>query len=68
MAKQLTLKMNEVDFYEPFMEEPVTIPEKPHSEEELVTFITKHRRYAGHMTTHTGHMTSHRSHDHTQVP
>uniref|UniRef100_A0A8C5B2P7 Calsequestrin n=1 Tax=Gadus morhua TaxID=8049 RepID=A0A8C5B2P7_GADMO len=44
VAKQLTLKMNEVDFYEPFMEEPVTIPEKPHSEEELVAFITKHRR------------------------
>ncbi|KAG7248549.1 hypothetical protein CRUP_014601, partial [Coryphaenoides rupestris] len=44
VAKELTLKMNEVDFYEPFMEEPVTIPEKPHTEEELVDFITQHRR------------------------
>ncbi|KAL3056359.1 hypothetical protein OYC64_018947 [Pagothenia borchgrevinki] len=44
VAKELTLKMNEVDFYEPFMEEPVTIPGKPHSEEELVKFINEHRR------------------------
>uniref|UniRef100_A0A671M1R1 Calsequestrin n=1 Tax=Sinocyclocheilus anshuiensis TaxID=1608454 RepID=A0A671M1R1_9TELE len=44
VAKELTLKMNEVDFYEPFMEEPVTIPDKPHSEEELVAFISEHRR------------------------
>ncbi|KAF5903099.1 calsequestrin-2-like, partial [Clarias magur] len=44
VAKELTLKMNEVDFYEPFMEEPVTIPDKPHTEEELVAFITEHRR------------------------
>ena len=44
VAKELTLKMNEVDFYEPFMEEPVTIPDKPNSEEELVAFITQHRR------------------------
>ena len=65
VAKQLTLKMNEVDFYEPFMEEPVTIPEKPHSEEELVAFITKHRRYAGHMTTHRSPDHTHRSPDHT---
>uniref|UniRef100_A0A7N6AGU5 Calsequestrin n=1 Tax=Anabas testudineus TaxID=64144 RepID=A0A7N6AGU5_ANATE len=35
VAKELTLKLNEVDFYEPFMEEPVTIPGKPHSEEDL---------------------------------
>uniref|UniRef100_A0A8B9GP40 Calsequestrin n=1 Tax=Astyanax mexicanus TaxID=7994 RepID=A0A8B9GP40_ASTMX len=44
VAKELTLKMNEVDFYEPFMEEPVTIPDKPHTEEEIVAFITEHRR------------------------
>lgn len=44
VAKELTLKLNEVDFYEPFMEEPLTIPGKPHSEEELVEFITEHRR------------------------
>uniref|UniRef100_A0A7N6C095 Calsequestrin n=1 Tax=Anabas testudineus TaxID=64144 RepID=A0A7N6C095_ANATE len=44
VAKELTLKLNEVDFYEPFMEEPVTIPGKPHSEEDLVEFITEHRR------------------------
>uniref|UniRef100_A0AAY4BLF5 Calsequestrin n=1 Tax=Denticeps clupeoides TaxID=299321 RepID=A0AAY4BLF5_9TELE len=44
VAKELTLKMNEVDFYEPFMEEPITIPDRPNSEEELVSFITEHRR------------------------
>lgn len=44
IAKELTLKMNEVDFYEPFMEEAVTIPDKPYTEEELVAFITEHRR------------------------
>ncbi|KAG9348802.1 hypothetical protein JZ751_029119 [Albula glossodonta] len=44
VAKELTLKMNEVDFYEPFMDEPVTIPGKPHSEEDIVEFVTAHRR------------------------
>ncbi|KAK7939243.1 hypothetical protein WMY93_002569 [Mugilogobius chulae] len=44
VAKELTLRLNEVDFYEPFMEEPVTIPGKPLTEEELVDFITEHRR------------------------
>ncbi|KAF0022002.1 hypothetical protein F2P81_025745, partial [Scophthalmus maximus] len=44
VAKELTLRLNEVDFYEPFMEEPVTIPGKPLSEEDLVEFITEHRR------------------------
>uniref|UniRef100_A0A672JQL0 Calsequestrin n=1 Tax=Salarias fasciatus TaxID=181472 RepID=A0A672JQL0_SALFA len=41
VAKELTLKLNEVDFYEPFMEEPVTIPGRPLSEEELkiTTFL-----------------------------
>lgn len=37
--------MNEVDFYEPFMEDPMTVPDKPNSEEEIVAFITEHRRY-----------------------
>ncbi|XP_017312387.1 calsequestrin-2 [Ictalurus punctatus] len=44
VAKQLTLKMNEVDFYEPFMDEPVTIPDKPNSENEIVAFVNRHRR------------------------
>ncbi|XP_028835142.1 calsequestrin-2-like [Denticeps clupeoides] len=44
VAKHLTLKMNEIDFYEPFMEEPVTIPGKPNSEQEIVEFVSKHRR------------------------
>uniref|UniRef100_A0AAY5F4X9 Calsequestrin n=1 Tax=Electrophorus electricus TaxID=8005 RepID=A0AAY5F4X9_ELEEL len=44
VAKELTLKMNEVDFYEPFMEEPVSIPDGPHTEDELVAFVTEHRR------------------------
>lgn len=47
VAKKLGLKMNEVDFYEPFMDEPVHIPDKPYSEEELVDFVTEHRRYVG---------------------
>lgn len=44
VAKKLTLKLNEIDFYEAFMEEPVTIPDKPNSEEEIVNFVEKHRR------------------------
>ncbi|NXQ39885.1 CASQ2 protein, partial [Catharus fuscescens] len=44
VAKKLGLKMNEVDFYEPFMDEPVHIPDKPYSEEELVDFVREHRR------------------------
>lgn len=48
VAKKLGLKMNEVDFYEPFMDEPVHIPDKPYSEEELVDFVKEHRRYVAH--------------------
>uniref|UniRef100_A0A8D0HP91 Calsequestrin n=1 Tax=Sphenodon punctatus TaxID=8508 RepID=A0A8D0HP91_SPHPU len=44
VAKKLGLKMNEVDFYEPFMDEPVLIPEKPYTEEELVDFVQEHKR------------------------
>lgn len=46
IAKKLKLKMNEVDFYEPFMEEPVTIPGKPYIESELVEYIEQHDRSA----------------------
>lgn len=38
--------MNEVDFYEPFMEEPVPIPGKPYIESELVEYIEQHDRSA----------------------
>ncbi|KAG9473041.1 hypothetical protein GDO78_015320 [Eleutherodactylus coqui] len=44
VAKSLTLKINEVDFYEAFMDEPITIPDKPYTEDELVDFINKHKR------------------------
>ncbi|NWJ05077.1 CASQ2 protein, partial [Crypturellus undulatus] len=44
VAKKLGLKMNEVDFYEPFMDEPVHIPDKPYTEEELVEFVKAHKR------------------------
>uniref|UniRef100_A0A8D3C5W3 Calsequestrin n=1 Tax=Scophthalmus maximus TaxID=52904 RepID=A0A8D3C5W3_SCOMX len=44
IAKKLKLKMNEVDFYEPFMEEPDTIPGKPYIESELVEYIEQHDR------------------------
>ncbi|XP_074837239.1 calsequestrin-1 [Carettochelys insculpta] len=44
VAKKLTLKLNEIDYYEPFMEKPLTIPDKPNSEEEIVQFIEEHKR------------------------
>lgn len=44
VAKALELKLNEVDFYEPFMENPVVIPGKPYSEKELVKFIEDNDR------------------------
>lgn len=44
-AKKLTLKLNEIDFYEPFMEEPVTIPGRPSSKEEIVAFVEEHKRW-----------------------
>ncbi|KAF7235557.1 Calsequestrin-1 [Varanus komodoensis] len=44
VAKKLSLKLNEIDYYEPFMEEPVTIPDKPNSEEEIVQFLEEHKR------------------------
>ena len=37
--------MNEVDFYEPFMDEPVTIPGKPYIESELVEYVEQHDRW-----------------------
>ncbi|KAM6190189.1 calsequestrin-1 [Sarcoramphus papa] len=43
-AKKLTLKLNEIDFYEPFMEEPLTIPGRPNSKEEIVAFVEEHKR------------------------
>uniref|UniRef100_A0A8C6KER0 Calsequestrin n=1 Tax=Nothobranchius furzeri TaxID=105023 RepID=A0A8C6KER0_NOTFU len=44
IAKKLKLKINEVDFYEPFMDEPVTIPGKPYIESELIAYIEQHDR------------------------
>ncbi|XP_021121399.1 calsequestrin-2 isoform X2 [Heterocephalus glaber] len=44
VAKKLSLKMNEVDFYEPFMNEPIAIPNKPYTEQELVEFVKEHQR------------------------
>ncbi|XP_077370473.1 calsequestrin-2-like isoform X2 [Festucalex cinctus] len=44
VAKHLSLKMNEVNFYEPFMEEPVILPGRPLSEMDIVDFVTQHRR------------------------
>uniref|UniRef100_A0A8C9RYL6 Calsequestrin n=1 Tax=Scleropages formosus TaxID=113540 RepID=A0A8C9RYL6_SCLFO len=41
---KLDLTMNEVDFYEPFMDRPVTIPGKPYIEAQLVAFIEDHDR------------------------
>ncbi|XP_035426670.1 calsequestrin-1 [Cygnus atratus] len=44
VAKKLTLKLNEIDFYEPFMEEPHALPARPHSTEEIVAFVEEHKR------------------------
>ncbi|XP_061909976.1 calsequestrin-2-like isoform X3 [Entelurus aequoreus] len=44
VAKHLSLKMNEVHFYEPFMEEPVVMPGRPLSEMDIVDFVNQHRR------------------------
>ncbi|TSY83958.1 Calsequestrin-1 [Bagarius yarrelli] len=44
IAHKLKLEMNEVDFYEPFMKEPIAIPGRPYSEEEIVEFIEEHER------------------------
>ncbi|XP_059183641.1 calsequestrin-2-like [Centropristis striata] len=44
VAKHLSLKMNEVNFYEPFMEEPAILPGRPLSELDIVEFVTQHRR------------------------
>lgn len=45
VAKALEMKLNEVDFYEPFIDDPVVIPGKPYSEDELVKFIEDNDRY-----------------------
>lgn len=47
VAKHLSLKMNEVNFYEPFMEEPAILPGRPLSEMDIVDFVTQHRRLTG---------------------
>ncbi|CAL1598302.1 unnamed protein product [Knipowitschia caucasica] len=44
VAKQLSLKMNEVNFYEPFMEEPAILPGRPLTEMDIVEFVSQHRR------------------------
>lgn len=44
MAKHLSLKMNEVNFYEPFMEEPAILPGRPLSEMDIIEFVKQHRR------------------------
>ncbi|XP_056605565.1 calsequestrin-1b isoform X2 [Triplophysa dalaica] len=44
IAKKLNLKLNEVDFYEPFMAHPVTIPGKPYTEDDIVSYIEEHNR------------------------
>uniref|UniRef100_A0A8C7YH08 Calsequestrin n=1 Tax=Oryzias sinensis TaxID=183150 RepID=A0A8C7YH08_9TELE len=43
-SKHLSLKMNGVNFYEPFMEEPAVLPGRPLSEMDIVEFVTQHRR------------------------
>ena len=45
VSKHLSLKMNEVNFYEPFMEEPAVLPGRPLTEMEIVEFVNQHRRW-----------------------
>lgn len=45
IGKKLNLKLNEVDFYEPFMAHPVTIPGKPYTEDDIVSYIEEHNRW-----------------------
>uniref|UniRef100_A0A8C2YCV3 Calsequestrin n=1 Tax=Coturnix japonica TaxID=93934 RepID=A0A8C2YCV3_COTJA len=44
VARKLTLKLNEIDFYEPFMEEPLTLLTQPHGREEIARFVEEHKR------------------------
>ncbi|XP_061571589.1 calsequestrin-2-like [Cololabis saira] len=44
VAKHMSLKMNEVNFYEPFMEEPAILPGRPLTEMDIVDFVNQHRR------------------------
>lgn len=44
IANKLKLDLNEVDFYEPFMTQPKTIPGRPYTEDELVDYIEEHDR------------------------
>ncbi|XP_035385445.1 calsequestrin-1b isoform X2 [Electrophorus electricus] len=44
IATNLKLDLNEVNFYEPFMDEPVIIPGKPYTEAELIDYIEEHDR------------------------
>lgn len=44
VARALELRLNEVDFYEPFMDDPIVIPGKPYTEDELVDFIEDNDR------------------------
>ena len=61
IGKKLKLKLNEVDLYEPFMEESVSIPGRPYTEDELVNYIEEHDR-----SDHR-HMTSIRWHRNNSV-
>ena len=45
VARKLTLKLNEIDFYEPFMEEPLTLPTAPQGKEEIAAFVEEHKRW-----------------------
>lgn len=44
VAKHLSLKMNEVNFYEPFMEEPAILPGRQLTEMDIVEYVHQHRR------------------------
>uniref|UniRef100_A0A8C4Q9F4 Calsequestrin n=1 Tax=Eptatretus burgeri TaxID=7764 RepID=A0A8C4Q9F4_EPTBU len=43
-AKKLSMKLNDVQFHEPFTDHPVNMADKPHTEDEIVHFVKEHRR------------------------
>lgn len=55
IAKALDMKLNEVDFYEPFHDDPVVIPGKPYTEDELVKFIEDNDRWVPLMLCYNDH-------------
>ncbi|KAM9368283.1 calsequestrin-1 isoform 3-T3 [Phaethornis superciliosus] len=44
VAKKLRLRLNKINFYQPFLEEPLPIPGSPRTRGEIVDFVERSRR------------------------